>query len=145
MEWGAPDAIPIHSRHPISAQPDCVHRWKCLWLPHRCLWSGLGFVRQTSNLKGIFYPWKMVSNAISCWVLKKNIHFQRYSLLPALSLDRMIFAQLIEGSFMTDLFMNFMEGLLEHMNPFPNKNSVVVMDNAHIHRNPHIQNMIERK
>lgn len=44
---------------------------------------------------------------------------------------------------MTTLFHDFIEGLLDRMQPFPAPNSVIVMDNARIHKNPHIVELIE--
>jgi transposase len=66
-------------------------------------------------------------------------------LLPALSLDGMIYAKIVEGSFTAERFISFIEGLLSRMNPFPGKNSVVIMDNAAIHRNSRITEMIESR
>lgn len=69
----------------------------------------------------------------------------RYSLLPALSLDGMLYAKIVEGSFTTVKFKGFLEGLLDHMQPFPAPNSVIVMDNARIHKHPDIRAMIEER
>ncbi|KAJ7761930.1 hypothetical protein DFH07DRAFT_956952 [Mycena maculata] len=40
-------------------------------------------------------------------------------------------------------FYEFIDGLLDHMEPFPGKNSVIVMDNACIHKDPTILELIE--
>ena len=37
------------------------------------------------------------------------------------------------------------DGLLDHMNPFPGQNSVVIMDNCCIHHAQAIQEMIEEQ
>jgi len=66
----------------------------------------------------------------------------RYSVLPAISLDGIISVKVVEGSFNTDLFLEFIEGLLDRMNPFPAKNSVRIMDNCRIHKDPIIVNRI---
>jgi transposase len=73
-----------------------------------------------------------------------DAHF-RYSLLPALSLDGMIYAKVVEGSFTSSLFRDFLEGVLDHMQPFPAPKSVIVMDNARIHKDPAIIEMIEER
>ena len=49
---------------------------------------------------------------------------------------------IVEGSYNTELFTEFIEGLLDCMNPFPARNSVIVMDNCKIHKDPTIVNMI---
>jgi hypothetical protein len=66
-------------------------------------------------------------------------------LLPALSLNGIIHAKIVEGSFTTTLFHDFIEGLLDHMQPFPALASVIVMDNACIHKHPHIVELIEER
>ncbi|KLO16719.1 hypothetical protein SCHPADRAFT_822917, partial [Schizopora paradoxa] len=71
--------------------------------------------------------------------------FISFSILPALSIDGFLFASIVEGSFNTALFTEFIEVLLEHMNPFPEPNSVIVMDNCRIHKSPLIVEMIEQR
>lgn len=41
--------------------------------------------------------------------------------------------------------MKFIEGLLNNMQPYPARNSVIVMDNCKIHKHPDIQNLIEAR
>jgi len=55
----------------------------------------------------------------------------------------MLSVKIVKGSFNTGLFMEFIEGLLDRMHPFPAKNSMIVMDNCHIHKNLAIIQMIE--
>lgn len=69
----------------------------------------------------------------------------RYSILPALSLDGMLFASIVEGSFNATLFTEFIELLLDRMNPYPGPNSVIVMDNCRIHKSPVILDMIRER
>ena len=69
----------------------------------------------------------------------------RYSVLPALWLDGVIWLKIVEGSFTTDLFTNFIKGLLMQMNDFPQHKSVIVMDNCHIHKGEHIMSLIETR
>ena len=68
----------------------------------------------------------------------------RYSVLPALCLDGVIWLKIVEGSFTTELFTNFIKGLLMQMNDFPEK-SVILMDNCHIHKGEHIRSLIETR
>ena len=69
----------------------------------------------------------------------------RYSVLPALSLDGILWCKIIEGAFNFDTFHEFITELLECMQPFPNPNSVIVMDNARIHKNPDTIEMIRSR
>lgn len=68
--------------------------------------------------------------------------YHRYSILPALSLDGIIALDIVEGSYNTRLFAHFIDGLLDQMSPFPLPNSVIVMDNCRIHKDPVILDMI---
>ena len=60
--------------------------------------------------------------------------YRRYSILPALSLDGIIGLEVVDQSFTVAMFNKFVEGLLDQMNPWPQKNSVIIMDNASIHK-----------
>ena len=51
-------------------------------------------------------------------------------MLPALSLEGVIWLKIVEGSFTVELFTDFIEGLLAQMNDFPGPQSVIVMDNC---------------
>jgi len=78
-----------------------------------------------------------LSNALTLWNLSIS-----YSLLPALLVDGIIHAKIVEGSFTAGHFYDFIDGLLDHMQPFPLPNSVVIMDNAHIHKDPQVLDLI---
>ena len=43
----------------------------------------------------------------------------RYSILPALSLDGIIHLEVLDHSFNSDEFQNFIEGVLDQMQPWP--------------------------
>ena len=57
----------------------------------------------------------------------------------------MLYANIVEGSFNTSLFEDFIKGLLSQMQPYPAPNSVIVMDNCCIHKAPKIRDMIEAR
>ena len=68
----------------------------------------------------------------------------RYSILPTLSLNEgVIHCDVIEGAFDTGTFYKFIESTLDHMQPYPAPNSVLMMDNCCIHKHPAIQNLIK--
>ncbi|KAF8590106.1 hypothetical protein K439DRAFT_1331137, partial [Ramaria rubella] len=64
----------------------------------------------------------------------------RFSILPALTLDGIIFHHFIKGSLNGEKFQEFLEGLLKHMNPYLQKSSVLVMDNCLMH---HVEGVAE--
>jgi hypothetical protein len=69
----------------------------------------------------------------------------RFSILPALSLDGILDMRVIEGSVNSELFLGFIEGLLMEMNPFPGRNSVLVMDNVKFHHHPAVRFLCESR
>ncbi|PPQ84486.1 hypothetical protein CVT24_012184 [Panaeolus cyanescens] len=66
---------------------------------------------------------------------------QRYSILPALTMNGIIYSEIKEGSFNGDEFLEWLDGLLEIMNPYPAPNSVLILDNCRIH---HVEGVEER-
>jgi hypothetical protein len=72
-------------------------------------------------------------------------YVNRISLLPALSLDGIIYFIVKEGSHNAASFATFVDGLLYHMNPFPHPKSILVVDNAGIHKAPEIKAMVEAR
>jgi hypothetical protein len=60
-------------------------------------------------------------------------------------LDGILYVSIIEGSFTTETFTEFIDGLLDKMNKFPGPNSVIVMDNCRIHKAEAIREMIEER
>jgi len=66
----------------------------------------------------------------------------RYSILPALSLDGVLHLDVLDHSFTAEHFNQFVSQLLDNMNPFPQKNSVIIMDNASIHKSPALEAMV---
>jgi hypothetical protein len=66
----------------------------------------------------------------------------RYSILLALSLDGILHLDVLDHSYTAAAFNSFIDGLLDNMNPFPMQNSVIVMDNASIHKSPELEAMV---
>ncbi|KAJ8495206.1 hypothetical protein ONZ45_g12957 [Pleurotus djamor] len=65
----------------------------------------------------------------------------RYSILPALSIEGIIYSRIKVGSYNGDDFLDWLDGLLEVMNPYPAPHSVLVLDNCRIH---HVEGVEER-
>ncbi|KAF9515528.1 hypothetical protein BS47DRAFT_1277597, partial [Hydnum rufescens UP504] len=64
-------------------------------------------------------------------------------ILPALSLDGILHLDIQVGAYTAETFKNFVSGVLECMRPFPERNSVIVMDNTSIHKSDELKEMIE--
>jgi len=73
------------------------------------------------------------------------IFYLRYSILPALSLDGILHLEVLDHSFTGEEFRDFVTGVLDQMQPWPMPNSVLVMDNASIHKVPGIRDMVEQR
>ena len=67
----------------------------------------------------------------------------RYSILPALSLDGILHLEVLDHAFTGEEFKDFVRGILGQMNPWPLPNSVLIMDNARIHTVAGIREMVE--
>ena len=81
-------------------------------------------------------------------VKRKNLlpvsRSERYSILPALTKEGFLCEEIVQGSFTTAMFFFFIrDTLLPRCNPYPARHSVLVMDNAQIHRHPLIRETIE--
>ena len=72
-----------------------------------------------------------------------GLTFIRYSILPALSLDGILHVEIYDRAVTGDDFRLFVTRLLEHMQPWPLPNSVIIMDNAAIHKVEGIREMVE--
>ena len=69
----------------------------------------------------------------------------RYSILPVLSLDEIIALDVIDRPFTAFIFNKFIKGLLDQMNPWPQNNSIIVMDNASIYKLEGLRQTIENR
>jgi hypothetical protein len=67
----------------------------------------------------------------------------KYSILPALSLDGILHLEVVENAVTGGVFRNFIEGLLPQMNEWPLPHSVLVVDNAAIHKVAGIRELVE--
>jgi transposase len=66
---------------------------------------------------------------------------QRYQILPAYTQDGIILARVFQGSTNSTMFEDFIEQLLHHCGRWPEPRSVLIMDNASIHRSEKIEQL----
>lgn len=69
----------------------------------------------------------------------------RFSVLPAISLSGVLHLAIQENSYTAADFTSFVDALLDRMNPFPGPNSVLVMDNASIHKSQQMVQMVQER
>ena len=70
---------------------------------------------------------------------------QRYSVLPALALEGILHVDIQQGAYTTELFNEFISSLFIRMNPYPGPRSVLVMDNAPIHKSEQLAQMCRER
>lgn len=69
----------------------------------------------------------------------------RYSILPAISLDGFLHLDILTRSWTSEEFRKYVDVLLDNMNQYPQKNSVLVMDNASAHHFEGLREMVEAR
>jgi transposase len=65
----------------------------------------------------------------------------RHQILPAYTQDGVLFSKVFQGSTDGAVFEDFIEQLLHHCRPYPEQNSVLIMDNASFHHGERIEQM----
>ena len=60
-----------------------------------------------------------------------------------MSLDGILHLAIQDQPYTAIQFNSFIEALLDNMNQFPQSNSVIVMDNASIHKSAELHQMVE--
>ncbi|KAF9787101.1 hypothetical protein BJ322DRAFT_1003074 [Thelephora terrestris] len=68
------------------------------------------------------------------------LYSPRYTMLPALSSEGLVYTKIIVGPYDGDSFVRYIENLVEHMNPYPAPKSILLMDNCSIH---HVEGVSE--
>ncbi|KAI0342124.1 hypothetical protein BDW22DRAFT_1331436, partial [Trametopsis cervina] len=146
----------LRERRHLSIDTSTI--WRAL---HR---SGLTLKRVRMNVNGSCTAIRMVTTSLlsrlSLWMKVRSIDVHQsvsahglsresglishlfLSVANALSLNGMLYIKIVEGSFTSMSFGEFIDGLLDRMQPFPLPNSVIVMDNARIHKDPRVLDRI---
>lgn len=60
-------------------------------------------------------------------------------------MEGILHVEIVEGSFNKKSFRGFIRDLLDRMNPWPGPNSVILMDNCRIHKDPKTLELIESR
>ncbi|PKB94602.1 hypothetical protein RhiirA5_257964, partial [Rhizophagus irregularis] len=68
----------------------------------------------------------------------------RTLILPALILDGFIAVDVFEGTYDRKRFVDFvLNQIVPVINPYPDDNSIIIMDNARIHHNAELISLME--
>ena len=76
------------------------------------------------------------TRCVSCLCRALILHLitvVRYSLLPAITIDGIIYSHIKVGGYNGEEFLEYLDGLTAQMNPYPGPRSVLVIDNCRIH------------
>ncbi|KAJ7210797.1 hypothetical protein GGX14DRAFT_334814, partial [Mycena pura] len=57
----------------------------------------------------------------------------RYSMLPAITSEGIIYSHVKKGGYNGEEFCLFLEGLMPHMQAYPAPRSILIIDNCRIH------------
>lgn len=80
-----------------------------------------------------------------CRVRLPGRRTERWSILPALTVDGWLDYEVFQGSFNADRFELFIERVLMNMNPFSQRHSVLLLENASIHHSEWVETMCQEK
>ena len=70
---------------------------------------------------------------------------ERWSILPALTIDGYISHIIFQGAITSELFEDFVEyQVLPHCTPYPGPRSIIILDNASIHKSARLQELCDR-
>ena len=89
----------------------------------------------TSPKHPLGLPWQLLGPSVT--------DSDRYSILPAMSLEGILHCDVQVRAYTAEAFDHFIAALLTKMNHFPQKNSVLVMDNTLIHKSVQLVQMCE--
>ena len=101
------------------------------WLPEYLVFIDETAVNERAlNRK---YGWSAVGTPAQ--LIQSAKRTKKWSILPMYSVDGFITWQIVHGSFDAALFENFLHVcVIPNMQPYPGPRSVLIMDNAAIHR-----------
>lgn len=92
---------------------------------------------RTSDRK---YGWSPINTP--CEAAYSFKHSERWSLLPAMTIDGYITHMVFQGAITSEIFERFLEyQVLPLCNPWPAERSILLLDNASIHRSPRVRDL----
>ena len=81
----------------------------------------------------------------NCEMLTPYKRSERWSILPALTLEGYIDHIIFQGAFTSELFETFVEHkVLPNCTPYPGPRSIIILDNASIHKSKRLQELCDQ-
>lgn len=89
------------------------------------------------------YGWSPINSSVKLsYSFKRS---ERWSLLPAMTVDGYLSFTIFQGAITAEILMDFLEHqVLPYCNPYPESNSVIILDNASIHRADRVRQLCEQ-
>ena len=69
----------------------------------------------------------------------------RFQVLPAISLSGVLHLDVLTSAWTGEEFRSFIDVLLDNMNTYPGRNSVIIMDNASVHHSDGLRGFVEAR
>jgi transposase len=89
------------------------------------------------------YGWAPIGSG--CGVARPLKRSERWSVLPALTVDGYLSYLILQGSITSAIFKAFVEErVLPHCTPYPGPRSVLILDNASIHKSTRLQELCDK-
>lgn len=76
---------------------------------------------------------------------KVSLRGREYFILPALSLNGLLHLKVVRIEVSSYTFLQFVRGMLPHLNKWPESNSVLVIDNASLHDILGLRGLVEER
>ena len=123
------------------------HELRALWIGRQATWNASQLVfldesacnERTGDRK---FGWAPIGRG--CEVSHPTKRSERWSVLPALSVDGYLSYIIYQGSITAEIFEQFVEQqVLPHCTPYPGPRSIIILDNATIHKSAWLANLCE--
>lgn len=139
--------IVLHTRSWLASSINPIS----LYLLMRAIWATwqhkevmLSYIKRHKLVDEIFlFEETSMYTAVLNHFEKISQLFCKYSILSVLSFDEILYFKIHKELITSEMFNNFVDSLLDCMNPFPQSNSVLICDNASIHYSEAFWEMIE--
>jgi transposase len=120
---------------------------RILWIGRQAMWTAdqLVFLDESaSNERTGDRKFGWAPTGRECEVSRPFKRSERWSILPALSVNGYLSYLIYQGSITAEIFELFLEQqVLPHCTPYPGPRSILILDNASIHKSARLRDLCE--
>ena len=133
----------------IACAAERSHELRTFWIGRQATWKASQLVfldesacnERTGDRK---FGWAPIGRG--CEVSHSIKRSERWSVLPALSVDGYLSYFIYQGSITAEIFELFVEQqVLPHCTPYPGPQSIIILHNAAIHKSAHLSSLCEEQ